>query len=335
LDVKSYTATVRTAKSDMIVSGIVPAAELENRFAGFKGKVIVVTGIGILITIAFANIAVRRYAKRTRAIAKAMRLAQQGNLSVRVPAGRTDELDEISASFNRMCEELTQYINQVYVSEIKMKHAELVAFQAQINPHFLYNTLEAIRMRALTKGAVDVGEMIYVLGSLFRYAVKPDTVVTLEDEAEYCRQYLELYKVRYRDKIDYRISIDEAVKNARLFKLLLQPLVENAIVHGIKPSKSGNMIRIRAYPEEDGKAVAIEVENNGKGMKPERLQAVREMLAGAGSLGASESLGIRNVHERVRLSFGEAYGLDIRSSPGEGTLVRIRIPNVKGESSDV
>lgn len=331
LDVRSYAAAVRKAKSDILVGGIVPVRELENRYTGFRNKVVTLTGLGILITIIFSSIAVQRYARRTRGIVKAMRLVQQGNLTVRVPAGKNDELDEISGSFNRMCEELTRHINQVFVSEIKANRAELVAFQAQINPHFLYNTLEAIRMRALTLGAADVGEMTYMLGSMFRYAVKPETVVTLEDEAEYCRQYLELHKVRFKDKIEYRIDIDESVNSARVFKLFLQPLVENAIVHGLKPVKAGSRVELRAFLDEAGTSVVIEVEDNGRGIEPGKLEAVRAKLASESETETSSSLGLRNVKERIRLTYGETYGLDIRSAPGAGTLVRVRIPYEKGE----
>ncbi|WP_372636402.1 sensor histidine kinase [Cohnella sp.] len=332
LETRSYTTTMRTGKSAIYVSGVVPATELENHYAGFKGKLIAATLIGILITIVFSRIAVQRYAKRTRSIVKAMRLAQQGNLDVRIPAGRSDELDEISFSFNRMCEELTRYINQVYVSEIKQKHAEIIAFQAQINPHFLYNTLEAIRMRAMTQGAMDVGEMAYVLGSLFRYAVKQETVVTLKDEADNCRRFLELYKVRYKEKIDYRIEIDEKIENARMFKLFLQPLVENAIVHGIRASKPGNLITIRAYPEDAAlSGLIVEVEDNGKGIEPDRLAEVNDTLAGKLKPAPASSLGLRNVSERIRLVYGERYGMDIRSKRMEGTVVRVRLPFEKGE----
>ncbi|QJD84910.1 sensor histidine kinase [Cohnella herbarum] len=330
LEVKSFTTTMRTVKSDIYVSGIIPLSEMKNRYAGFKGRLIAVTVVGILTTITFAYIAVYRYAKRTRSIVKAMKLAQQGNLTVRVPTGRADELDEISFSFNRMCEELSSYINQVYVSEIKQKHAEIVAFQAQINPHFLYNTLEAIRMRAMTLGAADVGEMAYVLGALFRYAVRADTVVSLRDEADNCRQFLELYKIRYKEKIDYRIEIEERIESARLFKLLLQPIVENAIVHGIRQTKHGNLITIRAFAE-GASSMIVEIEDNGKGMEPEKHKTVTDSILGQSNPGSSSSLGLRNVNERIRLVYGVNYGLDIRSKRGEGTVVRIRLPFEKGE----
>ncbi len=326
LDVKAYTITSFTAKSDLIVGGIVPASELANSYAGFKTRIIAITGICILFTIAFAYMAVYRFANRTRVIVKAMKQAQQGNLAVRIPTGKNDELDEISVRFNQMCEELSSYINQVYVSEIKQKHAELVAFQAQINPHFLYNSLEAIRMRAITQGAPDAGEMAYVLGNLFRYTVKSDTIVTLEDEIDNCRQFLELYRVRYKDKIDYRISLDDKLKSTRLFKLTLQPLIENSIVHGIRTTGPTNMISINAFVEQDLSSLIVEVMDNGKGMDPEKLRAVRESLDGTGTTNMSESIGLRNVHERIRLMHGDAYGLSIDSRRTEGTVVRICLP---------
>ncbi|MEC0229563.1 sensor histidine kinase [Paenibacillus alba] len=327
LDEKSYTSTVRSAKSNALISGIVPLSELEHRYSHFRNKVISITGIGIALTIMFSYIAMYRYSKRTREIVKAMKLAQHGNLTVRVPTGRNDELDDISRSFNRMCEELMSHIDQVYVADIKQKQAELIAFQAQINPHFLYNTLEAIRMSALKNGADVAGEMLYLLGMLFRYAVKPETSVTLEEETDYCRQFLELYRVRYKDKIDYRIAIEDGFRKFRVFKLLLQPLVENAIVHGIRTARAGNIIVIHAFADEASSSLVVEVSDNGTGIKPERLRSLQDMLAGQGKANApSSSLGLRNVHERIRLIYGERYGLEIASRPNEGTLVRARLP---------
>ncbi|NQX71827.1 sensor histidine kinase [Paenibacillus alba] len=327
LDEKSYTSIVRSAKSNVLISGIVPLSELEHRYSHFRNKVIAITGIGIVLTIIFSYMAMYRYSKRTREIVKAMKLAQHGNLAVRVPTGRNDELDDISRSFNRMCEELMSHIDQVYVADIKQKQAELIAFQAQINPHFLYNTLEAIRMSALKNGADVAGEMLYLLGMLFRYAVKPETSVTLEEETDYCRQFLELYRVRYKDKIDYRITIEDGFRKFRVFKLLLQPLVENAIVHGIRTARAGNIIAIHAFADEASSSLVVEVSDNGAGIKPERLRSLQDMLAGQGKANApSSSLGLRNVHERIRLIYGERYGLEIASRPNEGTLVRARLP---------
>ncbi|MCC3371520.1 sensor histidine kinase [Cohnella sp. REN36] len=326
LDVMSHTVATRSAKSGILVSGIVPFPELSGRYAGFRGSLVVITAIGIALTIGFAYLAMYRYAKRTQLIVKAMKQAQQGNLGFRVPVGRSDELDEISRSFNRMCEELMSYIDQVYVSEIKMKQAELVAFQSQINPHFLYNTLEAIRMNAMFSGAEEAGEMLYLLGALFRYAVKPETLVPLEEEAAYCQEYLELHRVRFADKLRYRIEIGDAFRRVPVFKLLLQPLIENAVVHGLRSSRSGIFVTIRAYAGEAPSTLTLEVADNGKGIEPARLAVLREMLEGRDANRGWASLGVRSVHERVRLTYGDRFGLEIRSEPGQGTRILVHLP---------
>lgn len=325
---KSYVTSIRSLKSGILVSGIIPFSDLENRYAYFRERLVIFTGIGIALTIMLSYIATFRYAKRTQVIVKAMKQARQGNLNIRVPVSRSDELDQISLSFNRMCEELLSYINQVYVSQIKQKQAELVAFQAQINPHFLYNTLEAIRMSAMKNGATEASEMLYLLGTLFRYAVKTDTLVTLEEEVAHCRQYLQLYKVRYKDKMHYQIDIDPAFEDIRVFKLLLQPLIENAIKHGLKTSKEGNLVSIRAFADQESPSpsLVIEVEDNGKGITPHLLEQIRQTLAIEGFRQQPGSLGIRNVQERLRLMYGEPYGLEIDSEPGKGTCCRIRLP---------
>jgi two-component system sensor histidine kinase YesM len=337
LDKRSYTAVTHSAKSSFLVAGIIPLADLSERYASFRGRMLAFTVVAIGITIVFSYIAILRYARRTQAIVRAMKQAQQGNLNFRVPVNRDDELDQIAVSFNQMCEELDSYIKQVYVAGIRQKESELIAFQAQINPHFLYNTLEAIRMSAMSNGASEAGDMLYSLGALFRYAVRPEALVTLAEEADYCRQYLDLYRVRFRDKIRYRIDIPDRFRSVPVFKLLLQPLVENAIVHGIRPSRHGNLVTIRAFTEAVGGPLYIEVEDNGKGMEPEQVMRLCALLADHSGRERSQSLGIRSVHERLRLTYGEEYGLSIQSEPGVGTCCRISLPygGYEGEIGDV
>ncbi|XEC93050.1 sensor histidine kinase [Paenibacillus tarimensis] len=327
LEENSYISTVRTDKTELLISGIVTVSEMETNFHGFKTRIILITGICILVTILVSYLALYRYVKKTRTILKAMKLVQQGNLSVRIPVSKEDELDDISSGFNRMCEDLLNYINKMYVSEIKQKHAELIAFQAQINPHFLYNTLEAIRMRAIAQGAKDVGEMTYILGTLFRYTVKNETVVTLEEEMENCIRYLELYRVRYKNKIDYRFTVDDRVQPAAMLKLTLQPLLENAVKHGLSQGGRANLIEIDASLDERQKLLTVEIRDSGTGIEPNRLREIHQSLEGSGAAVPADSpLGLRNVHERIRLMYGENYGLSISSEPGQGTVVRLLLP---------
>ncbi|KKC47700.1 hypothetical protein VE23_12245 [Paenibacillus sp. D9] len=359
LDRASYTSALWTPRSNLFVGAIVPAAEMERQYKGLKLKLFTLTALGILIMIGLAYGAVYRHARRTRILIRAMKQAKQGNLSIRVPVGSQDELGEISSTFNGMLEELRAYIDQVYVSDARQKQAELMALQAQINPHFLYNTLEAIRMRAMIQGADDVGEMTFVLASLFRYSVRPETIVRLEDEMAYCRQYLELHRIRHRDKLHYSIKIEDSLREAPLLKLCLQPLAENAVVHGFNPKSPDNRIDISARKEEaNGEfCLIIEVEDNGKGMEIDRLLAIQKQLAGRSHGGAVDSspadgasiapppavsgpaagssIGLRNVNERIRLQFGDGYGLSLASQKGKGTRITLRLPLYAKEEDHV
>lgn len=330
LDTDSFVAVSEPDKSGLLVAAIVPQQEMAGVYRSFKWRVALITSGCIVVTIAFAYMSIDRYSRRTRSIVKAMRLAKNGNLSVRIPVRRSDELDEISSGFNLMCEELTRHIDRVFVSEIKQKQAELVALQAQINPHFLYNTLEAIRMRAITQGAEDVGQMTYTLGSMFRYMIQKETIVTLDEEMDNCRHYLELYRVRFRDKIDYRIDVDDMVRQVKLLKLTVQPLIENFIVHGIRRTGAVNTIAIRAYADKEAGTARIDMKDNGKGIEPAKLQEIQANLEKTDFVYSAPSIGLRNVHDRIRHLYGEGYGLSIGSVPGQGTAVSVTLPLGKG-----
>ncbi|WP_196220334.1 sensor histidine kinase [Paenibacillus larvae] len=221
------------------------------------------------------------------------------------------------------------YIDRVYRSELKQKDTELIAFQSQINPHFLYNTLEAIRMRALSQGARDVGDMIYILATLFRNSVKKKTIVTMEDEIQHCKIYLDLFRIRYQNRLDYDIDIPDELLQYRLIKLLIQPVIENYVVHGFLPERDDNLIRISAGLYDD--AIQIEVRDNGSGIEPNRLRQLRKGLLEADHSrnGEPASIGLRNVHERIQIFYGIQYGVDIDSMIGEGTSVTITIPAVR------
>lgn len=331
---KTYSTVEKTDKSGLYVAGLLLARELDISNAGFKGRVILITTACIFVTVLLAYFSVYRYSGRTHAIIRAMRHARQGDLNVRIPIRKNDELDEISSSFNLMCQELDRYIKQVYVSEIKQKHAELIAFQAQINPHFLYNALEAIRMKAIAQGAEEVGDMTYLLGSLLRYTIKQETMVTFEEECENCRRFLELYRIRLKDRISYNIELEPATRSSTLLKLLLQPLVENVIVHGVRSGKNVTNINLSSRLEDGGETLAITIEDNGKGVKPERLEELQQALNNTGKLTGS-SIGLMNVHDRIRLLHGARYGVGIDSVYGEGTTVKLRIPYQKGGNGHV
>lgn len=314
------------------VAGIVPKSDIKDELNGLQHILLSVTSVCIAGALALAWFTIVSYSKRTNVIVKAMKKLQDGDLLVRIPLQKEDELSIISKRFNQMCEDLTQYIDQMYKSEIRLKHAELIALQAQINPHFLYNTLEAIRMRAIYKKADDVGEMIYLLASMFRYSVNNDTTVTLEDEIEYCRLYLDLFRLRYSNNFSYEIDIEPEWMNTPVLRLSIQPIIENYVVHGLVMSRSDNQLWINAVANRD--RLFITIRDNGIGIMPAKLEQLRSRLAQS-PLHASGSIGLINVNERIKLCYGSEFGIEMDSTPGQGTLISMTLPASadKGESS--
>ncbi|HWO54280.1 sensor histidine kinase [Paenibacillus sp. JTLBN-2024] len=320
----SYTNVQVSNRFGYYVVGVIPKAEIAKSLVGLRNTLFLVTGICIAAAMILTRFTIVNFSRRTRAIMKALEKARNGDLSVRIPVEKEDELYEISDRFNHMCADLAEYIDRVYVSEIKQKQAELVAFQAQIKPHFLYNTLEAIRMRALSKKADDVGEMIYILSTLFRYSVKRDTIVALADEIEYCSLYLDLFRIRYANNFTYEIDVEPELMNIPVLKLSIQPLIENYIVHGLVMSRSDNRISIQA--ELRGRDLVIVLKDNGKGIEPQKREEIRRRLQGE-SAERSASIGLVNTHERIKICFGDRYGLELSDESRQGTVIIMKLPS--------
>ncbi|WP_419871700.1 cache domain-containing sensor histidine kinase [Candidatus Pristimantibacillus sp. PTI5] len=322
LEQESYVTTLTQSQAGYMVIGIAPKAEVAEAYQGLKRTVILISAICIVTVLLVPILVVINFAKRTNKIIRFMRKVESGDLSARIQDEKEDELGQISRSFNDMLDELTRHIDRVYKAEIKQKHTELAALQARVNPHFLYNTLEVIRMRAVSQGAKDVGEMIYSLSVLFKSFVQPKGENTLKDELETSRLYLELFRIRYKDKLSYEIICDESLAGRRIMRMALQPIIENYVVHGLEPRRSDNRIRINVWQTED--RVQIQVEDNGSGIEPERLESIR--LAMDSPEEAGESFGLRSVHERLKLLYGMDYGIEITSTPGVGTIVTLEFP---------
>jgi two-component system sensor histidine kinase YesM len=238
-------------------------------------------------------------------------------------------MGQIAFRFNIMQARLVQYINDVYITEIKYKNAAFTALQSQINPHFLSNTLEAIRMKAVTEGNEEVADMVYILSTLFRSTLKTDKIVKIKDEINHCELYLKLFSYRYRDKLQVIIDVDKKILNEWTGKLLLQPIVENSIFHGFDSTRNDNRIQILGERIED--EIVFLIEDNGKGISAEKLTIIEHKLQQFGNAESEESIGLINVHERIKFMFGEKYGLDLTSEQGVGTKVMIRIPLLKKE----
>ena len=272
--------------------------------------------------------------KPIEALHRTMEAMEQGDLTVRTEPVGNNEITHLAYSFNRMAERIDYLIHQVYEFRLMKQESEIRALHAQINPHFLYNTLTLIDGVALQNGQKEIAEIVQILADIFRYSTSGDDYATLEEELYQVRQYLTIQTLRSGGKFHYAIDADESVMQCVVPKLLLQPIVENAIKHGLDKKREQSFLSIHAVAEgTDG--VRITVRDNGSGMDEAQIRLVREQLdtADMKDYWADEEeshIGIRNVHNRIRNSYGEAWGLTVNSIDGIGSEVVLRIGRTMG-----
>ncbi len=270
----------------------------------------------------------RRMTRPIRNMMEQMAQIENGNFKVQLPVESSDEIGVLSRRFNQMSQELETYIKKSYVAQLKQNEAELTALRSQIYPHFLYNTLEVIRMTALENNDDRVSKMIEALAQQIRYVI--GTVrdfVPLEMEADIAKKYIYLLNCRINGRIQLTMDLD-GCSERQVPKLILQPILENAYVHGIKPKNGSGSIMIDV--ELTDERFVISVMDNGVGMDEADLQRLRSLLDGE-EIGIKnehtwQSIGLKNVHDRIRYLYGEQYGLEITSISGVGTTVRILMP---------
>jgi two-component system, sensor histidine kinase YesM len=314
---------------DFIVAGIIPEKEVFSSINSIKQTIYMVSLFCILASVLLTFIGTSRFSRRVKIITDAMKRLRKGDLSYRIHEKNDgDEISEIATSFNQTCDDLKEYINKVYISDIKQKNAMITALQSQINPHFLYNTLEAIRMKAVAEGNEEVGEMIWILSTLFRNSIKEDTIIRIRDEIKYSKLYLELFKIRYEGKLSVNMEVAETLLDYGIIKHIIQPVIENYIIHGFDSRREDNRVSIRCYNEDT--VIFIEVSDNGKGIRSEDLLAIRKDLQNF-DINQKSSIGLRNVNERIKLIYGNEFGMNIVSEEGTGTGVTLRIPTTTKE----
>ena len=269
----------------------------------------------------------RRLVNPIHEMIRQMGAIEHGNFDIQLQVQSEDEIGILSRRFNQMSQELKTYINQSYIAKIKQTEAELTALRSQIYPHFLYNTLEVIRMTAQEEGNAAVPEMIEALSEQIHYLIGPvQDLVPLEKEFDIVSRYVYLLNCRVRQQIQLTTRTPEE-KGIVVPRLILQPIVENAYVHGIKGMENGS-IHIEA--EIAGDTLEITVMDNGVGISSESMQQLHELLDGDApgirNQNDWQSIGLKNVHDRLRFLFGEEYGADITSTPGVGTMIRLTMP---------
>lgn len=249
----------------------------------------------------------------------------KGNLSVRAAAESGAEARMLSDSLNAMIDKINELLDQVTTEQIRLRKAEFELLQAQINPHFLYNTLDTIVWLAEAGDQKRVVSMVGNLSDFFRTSLNQGKdIISIREELAHVRSYLEIQQVRYQDILRYEITVPEDLYEYKIPKITIQPLVENALYHGIKNKRGQGTITVTGKSKENG--FVLYVRDNGIGMTQERLNEVRAGIQKLSYTG-KEIYGLYNVNERIRLNFGETYGISIESTYGEGTCVSISLPD--------
>lgn len=273
---------------------------------------------------------IKKMQNRLDVIVDTMKKVETEGAFVKIPtATERDELSYISDRFNDMCEKLEAYIKSSYLSEISQKNLEMQALQSKINPHFLYNTLECIRMKAICNDDREVSQMLYLLANLFRNQLKDNNIITLENEIEYCEKYIQLLKFRYPDQFDYSIEYPKEFLQQPIIKFILQPLIENYFVHGIRTEDSDNQLSIKVRVKSD--IMIIIISDNGKGICLEKQLEINKALKEKDF--KTNLMGILNVHQRITLVYGDIYGVSFNDTLNRGTQIELKIPiiNDRGE----
>lgn len=290
--------------------------------------------LGFIVMILIVTyFAINQYSSKLRNMMKNIEKLKQGKLDTRFNIKQeVDELDMIAISIDEMSESLQYNINKNYVAEVKQKQAEINALQSQIKPHFLYNTLEVIRMSALSSKNKEVAQMIYNLASMFRYSTYNNgSLVSIRDEIKHSKMYLSLCSTRYKGMLDYSIHVDDKYLDYLVPKFTIQPILENAINHGLRKGFYDNYIKVTIKEIDEG--IEISIKDNGNGMSEEAISKIKDELEK--NIQKPNSIGLMNINNRLKLNFGKQYGIYINSRMNEGTTVSIKIPVLGDEVDNV
>ena len=305
--------------------GVFPESEGLRVIQYIRYYSLIIGFLALIIAEGLVVIFTRSIVKPIQKLKRLMKKAQGGDLTVSFNTKYSDEIGELGSSFNTMVKEINNLINLVQVEEKSKRIAEMNVLQAQIKPHFMYNTLDTIRWMAEEHNEDDIVEIIEAFTNLLRISLsKGKEIISVKEEVNHVQSYLIIQKIRYEDKLDYEIDFEEKILNYKLIKLILQPLVENAIYHGIKEKRGNGKIFIKGKIE--GDLLCFTVIDNGKGIEEELLNKINKMLINTSEKGTEVGYGIFNVNERIRLTYGEEYGLTYKSVYGEGTTVELRHP---------
>lgn len=311
--------------------GLYDSKMISEEFSKLRWKTTAVVLCGMFFAVVFIFLIAGNITRRTRLVVKQSKQIAQGHFVQidNADMGR-DEIGVLAGSMNHMSEQLKTLIEEKYKAKLLKAHleretaqAKLLALQSQVNPHFMFNALECIRLKATVKSEIETAQMIKYMSRMFRHIITwEDDIIALRQDMKFLDEFLKIQKYRFDDEFEYTVKVDETALECLLPKLIIQPLVENACVHGVEAISHKRFVEISAVMNEN--RLVVTVSDNGSGISEERLRELERMLKEGKKL--SVSVGLYNVHQRLILYYGKAFSFDICSRQGRGTEIRVEIP---------
>lgn len=315
--------------TDWYLAAITPMNLISSESVSIRNIAIILGMVSLLSAFLFDRYFIRRLVRSINSAVNGMKRVKQGIfMPITVPQRANDESDSLIDGFNRMSSQISELIEQVQTEQGRKKEAEMQALMAQINPHFIYNSLESINSMAVLAGNRDISRMVISLGRLLRISISQNQeLIPLQMEFEHVRHYLDIQKFRFEDKFSYELDLPESLKLVMTQKLIVQPIVENALYHAIEQMEEHGTITVKA--QENGKDIIIIVKDNGPGFDLAVLMSQWNKERANLRKYSDSGVGLKNVHERLNIRFGNPYGILVCSSPGFGSTICIRIPKIQ------
>ena len=316
----------RSEKTGWTAVGVANVSELFEQRTQTQKLYLISTVIILLIAMLLSILIARAITRPIKKLRDSMKEVEKGNFHEKVDTYGSDEIANLGKSYNIMIQTVEELLETQVKDQEQKRKSELRALQAQINPHFLYNTLDSIVWMAEEGKNQEVVTMTASLAKLFRQSISNEAEeVTLRQEIDYVRNYLIIQKMRYKEQLNYDIQVPESILNYFVIKLILQPLVENALYHGVKYKEGGGTILVDGYETES--TVVLQVIDDGIGMDVEELSHIFEKRK---STQKTNRVAVRNIHNRIQLHYGKEFGLNFESRKGYGTKVKVILPKRMG-----
>lgn len=330
----SLLCSLSSEKNGLLLLGEVPVEIIiqNNKYIAFSTTVMVLISVFFCCILTF--IVANKITEPIKKVVRAMEKVEKGDLNTKVSIPENDEIGYMARRFNEMVEKLKDLFQTNLEKQDRLRLAEIKSLQAQINPHFLYNTLDSIKWLAKLNGIDEISVIASKLGNLLKNSINNrDDLVTVEESLHLIDSYLSIQKIRFHDKFEAEIDIDGTIMKCLVPKLVIQPVVENAIVHGIENKIGKGFVRITGKKEKDN--IVFEIVDDGIGISKEKLEELRSSVVQEST---SENIALSNINSRIKLYYGDAYGIEIFSQEDQGTRVRLTMPandgcTLRGRSS--